>query len=230
MNILETISLRRTVRSEHYWIQSLLFGYSDRTGFFLSFSLFFFVLFFVLTFLFLGLGDPASAYNIENNMSTYIVPTMTKKCHAADLRDRISPTQTFPVEYYEDLVPLQAVVEDHGTSHFSVYQKRVFIFIPFFYSFFFIPSFLFLNTILTFSFKGKSVALTSTVNFAFGSKFMSPQTGIILNNEMDDFSTPGASNAYGYPPSESNFPAPGSFFFSFSFLFPSPLSHILQKI
>eukprot|EP00008_Paramoeba_atlantica_P003324 CAMPEP_0201476232 /NCGR_PEP_ID=MMETSP0151_2-20130828/1475_1 /ASSEMBLY_ACC=CAM_ASM_000257 /TAXON_ID=200890 /ORGANISM="Paramoeba atlantica, Strain 621/1 / CCAP 1560/9" /LENGTH=639 /DNA_ID=CAMNT_0047856539 /DNA_START=1268 /DNA_END=3187 /DNA_ORIENTATION=+ len=158
LNILETISLRRTVRSEHYWIQSLLFGYSDRTG----------------------LGDPASAYNIENNMSTYIVPTMTKKCHAADLRDRISPTQTFPVEYYEDLVPLQAVVEDHGTSHFSVYQKR-----------------------------GKSVALTSTVNFAFGSKFMSPQTGIILNNEMDDFSTPGASNAYGYPPSESNFPAPG---------------------
>jgi gamma-glutamyltranspeptidase len=29
--------------------------------------------------------------------------------------------------------------------------------------------------------------MTTTVNLEFGSKFMSPQTGIILNNEMDEY-------------------------------------------
>lgn len=38
---------------------------------------------------------------------------------------------------------------------------------------------------------------------------MSPSTGIILNNEMNDFSTPGATNSYGFPPSPSNFIKPG---------------------
>ena len=54
-----------------------------------------------------------------------------------------------------------------------------------------------------------AVALTSTVNTAFGSKVTSPSTGVVLNNEMDDFSTPGAPNGYGLAPSVANFPAPG---------------------
>jgi len=38
---------------------------------------------------------------------------------------------------------------------------------------------------------------------------MSPNTGIIFNNQMNDFSTPGVSNNYGIPPSPSNFIKPG---------------------
>ena len=45
--------------------------------------------------------------------------------------------------------------------------------------------------------------------FSFGSKYRSNRTGIIYNNEMDDFSTPGKKNAYGVEPSESNMIQPG---------------------
>ena len=46
--------------------------------------------------------------------------------------------------------------------------------------------------------EGNMVAATQTVNTIFGSKFMAPGTGYILNNEMDDFSAkPGEPNAYG---------------------------------
>lgn len=38
---------------------------------------------------------------------------------------------------------------------------------------------------------------------------MSPSTGILLNNQMDDFSYPNVVNAYGVRPSESNMVAPG---------------------
>ncbi len=45
---------------------------------------------------------------------------------------------------------------------------------------------------------GNMVAATLTVNTIFGSSFMVPGTGFVLNNEMDDFSAkPGEPNAYG---------------------------------
>ena len=71
------------------------------------------------------------------------------------------------------------VADDHGTSHTSIISSN-----------------------------GDAVAVTSTVNLFFGCKFMSPSTGVIMNNDMDDFSYPNITNYFGVPPSPNNFVKP----------------------
>ncbi|MEZ4384328.1 MAG: gamma-glutamyltransferase [Nannocystaceae bacterium] len=57
---------------------------------------------------------------------------------------------------------------------------------------------------------GNAVANTYTLNTSFGSKAVVPGTGILLNNEMDDFAVkPGTANAYGLVQGENNRIAPG---------------------
>lgn len=52
-------------------------------------------------------------------------------------------------------------LQDHGTSHLSIIDKD-----------------------------RNAVSMTNTVNYFFGALMLSPSTGIVLNNEMDDFSIP----------------------------------------
>ncbi len=57
---------------------------------------------------------------------------------------------------------------------------------------------------------GNAVANTYTINFSYGTGLVAAGTGILLNNEMDDFSAkPGVPNAYGLIGGEANAVAPG---------------------
>ena len=52
---------------------------------------------------------------------------------------------------------------------------------------------------------GNAVSNTYTLNFSYGSGIMIPGTGMLMNNEMDDFSSkPGTPNGYGLLGSEAN--------------------------
>ena len=58
--------------------------------------------------------------------------------------------------------------------------------------------------------EGNWVACTQTINTSFGSKVIVPGTGILLNNEMDDFSLePGVPNHFKLIGGEANAIAPG---------------------
>jgi gamma-glutamyltranspeptidase/glutathione hydrolase len=58
--------------------------------------------------------------------------------------------------------------------------------------------------------QGNRVAATLSINLPFGSGFVPPGTGVLLNNEMDDFvAKPGAPNSYGLVGSKANAIAPG---------------------
>ena len=57
---------------------------------------------------------------------------------------------------------------------------------------------------------GNMVAATMSINFWFGSGFMAPGTGVLLNNEMDDFSIkPGVLNGYELIGTDANAIEPG---------------------
>ncbi|XP_048334514.2 glutathione hydrolase 1 isoform X1 [Ziziphus jujuba] len=69
---------------------------------------------------------------------------------------------------------------DHGTSHLSIVDRE-----------------------------RNAVSMTTTVNYFFGSRVLSASTGIVLNNEMDDFSIPANVSKDVPPPAPANFISPG---------------------
>ncbi|QWG18550.1 gamma-glutamyltransferase [Bradyrhizobium sediminis] len=58
--------------------------------------------------------------------------------------------------------------------------------------------------------RGNAVSNTYTLNFPYGVGLVAGGTGVLLNNELDDFTAaPGASNAFGLVGFEANLPGPG---------------------
>jgi gamma-glutamyltranspeptidase / glutathione hydrolase len=58
--------------------------------------------------------------------------------------------------------------------------------------------------------QGNAVSNTYTLNFSYGVGLVAEGTGVLLNNELDDFTAaPGASNAFGLVGYEANLPGPG---------------------
>ena len=57
---------------------------------------------------------------------------------------------------------------------------------------------------------GNAVSNTYTLNFSYGVGLVAEGTGVLLNNELDDFTAaPGAPNAFGLVGFEANLPGPG---------------------
>jgi gamma-glutamyltranspeptidase/glutathione hydrolase len=57
---------------------------------------------------------------------------------------------------------------------------------------------------------GNAVSNTYTLNFSYGLGLVADGTGVLLNNELDDFTAaPGAANAYGLVGFDANLPGPG---------------------
>uniref|UniRef100_A0A803MPR8 Glutathione hydrolase n=1 Tax=Chenopodium quinoa TaxID=63459 RepID=A0A803MPR8_CHEQI len=71
-------------------------------------------------------------------------------------------------------------LQDNGTSHFCIVDAE-----------------------------RNAVSVTTTVNYPFGGGVLSPSTGIVLNNEMGDFSTPAEVSPDSLPPDPANFIQPG---------------------
>lgn len=103
------------------------------------------------------------------------------KGYAKTLASRISLERAAVVESHGQPPNWNTDVFKHHTTHFSVADAA-----------------------------GNWVACTATVNTSFGSKVVIPGTGVVLNNEMDDFSAqPGVTNYFGLVGAAANAVAPG---------------------
>jgi gamma-glutamyltranspeptidase/glutathione hydrolase len=108
------------------------------------------------------------------------VPRLTSTEYATELAKRITPSGVLPSDAYGSLGPKKAPPKDGGTTHLAVIDAA-----------------------------GNAVSLTSTINLSFGAHLVAGKTGIVLNNEMDDFVLQvGVPNAFGLIGNEQNAVAP----------------------
>lgn len=107
---------------------------------------------------------------------------LLSRSHAIELASSIQADRaTASAALPDTALSARAAQEGHETSHYSILDAE-----------------------------GNAVSATVTVNFRFGSGFMPPGTGVIVNDEMDDFAaSPTASNGYGLIGSRANEIAPG---------------------
>ena len=106
---------------------------------------------------------------------------LVDKTYARELAERIHAERTTPVPSHGLPPDAETRLFEKHTTHFSTADAA-----------------------------GNWVACTATINTSFGSKVIVPGTGILLNNEMDDFSIePGVPNAFKLVGAEANAVAPG---------------------
>jgi gamma-glutamyltranspeptidase/glutathione hydrolase len=108
------------------------------------------------------------------------VPKLTSAAYAAGLAKRVKPGGVLPSDAYGSLGPHAPPPKDGGTTHLAVIDAA-----------------------------GNAVSLTTTINLSFGAHLVAGKTGIVLNNEMDDFVVQvGVPNAFGLIGNEQNAVAP----------------------
>ncbi len=126
-----------------------------------------------------GFADRAR-YLGDTDFVSVDLPHLTDPAYHAELARRIKPDAVLPRDAYGTLGAPPAQHRDGGTTHLSVIDAE-----------------------------GNAVALTSTVNLGFGAHLVAGKTGIVLDDQMDDFSlTPGVPNAFGLIGNEQNAVAP----------------------
>jgi gamma-glutamyltranspeptidase/glutathione hydrolase len=108
------------------------------------------------------------------------VARLISKSYAAEWRKSIDPEHATAAE---DIKPFAAPIDGEGrnTTHYSVIDRF-----------------------------GNAVSNTYTLNFSYGMGMVADGTGVLLNNELDDFAAkPAVPNAYGLIGFEANAPGPG---------------------
>lgn len=110
-----------------------------------------------------------SRYLGDPDFSEIPIKQLISKKYASELAEKIDPDHASPSTIVAPGLGALKRFESNETTHFSVIDRF-----------------------------GNAVSNTYTLNFSYGSKLVVPDTGILLNNEMDDFSAkPGKPNAYG---------------------------------
>lgn len=108
-----------------------------------------------------------------------VIQSLIKELGTTGLVDSVVSKISDTRTYDANFYGAHGAREDHGTAHLSVISE------------------------------GDAVSLTSSVNGYFGAHYAGSRTGLIYNNQMDDFSVPGVDNMFGFAPSPSNFVKPG---------------------
>ena len=119
----------------------------------------------------------------DEDSARAIVSRLLERERLAELAGRIDPARTLAPEHYgnADLGPPgDAGIGEQGTSHFCVVDRH-----------------------------GNAVALTTTINHYYGARLVADRSGVVLNNEIDDFAIePGAENLFGLVQAETNLVGP----------------------
>jgi gamma-glutamyltranspeptidase/glutathione hydrolase len=111
---------------------------------------------------------------------TVDVAKLTSPAYAAELAKRVKPGAVLPSDAYGSLGGPAAPPHDGGTTHLAIIDAA-----------------------------GNAVSLTTTVNLSFGARLIAGKTGIVLNDQMDDFVMQvGVPNAFGLIGNEQNAVAP----------------------